>query len=72
MKLCLVTRQRFEQLTKELCVNMSGNRMCKSDLGTLNNQWRTSIIDIACLFIVNLSDLANVYYCAVFVTKCIK
>jgi hypothetical protein len=46
--------------------------MCKSGLGRLYNQWRTSIIDTPCLFIVNPSSPANVYHCVVFVTKGIK
>lgn len=63
--------ERVEQLTKEPCINVSGNRMCKRDLGTLHNQWRTTIIDTACLIIANLSSPADVYYYTAFATKCL-
>jgi hypothetical protein len=52
-------RQRFEQLTKETFVVMWVATECvKLTLGKLNTQWRTSFIDTACLFIVNLCSSA--------------
>jgi hypothetical protein len=48
---------------------MRGNRMCKRDLGTLHNQWRTAIIVTACLIIVNVSGPTDVHYCTAFAAK---